>query len=171
MPWSICGGQGTICGSWFFPFFHHVGPREGTQVVRFGTKYLYPLSNLAELLRNFSFLCVKNISNPFYWLFGGFSSSSAINIHIWWCGNKKPFPKCTCPLHPLTTPALLPRTSQALVTVVLLFPQVNSSAFTQRWEHVGTCGFVFLCRQQNASQFYPCYYKWQIFILLCPNMY
>lgn len=36
---------------------------------------------------------------------------------------------------------------------------------------VGTCGFVFLCRQQNASQFYPCYYKWQIFVLLCPNMY
>lgn len=136
MPWCICGGQGTICGDWFSPSFHHIGPREGTRVVNLGTKYLYPLSHLAELLGNLSFLCVKNIPNPFYWLFGGFSSSSAIDI-LWWCGTKKPFPKCNCPLHPPTTPALLPRTSQAPVTMVLLFPQVSSSAFTQKYEHVG----------------------------------
>lgn len=122
MPWCICGGQGTICGVWFFPSFHHVGPREGTRVVNLGTKYLYPLNHLAELLRNFSFLCVKNIPNPFYWLFGGFSATSAIGI-LWWYGNKKPFPKCICPLHPPTTPGLLPHTSQALILWFYSFPR------------------------------------------------
>lgn len=40
-----CGGQGTTCRCQLSPF-NHVVPRDQTQVIRLGSKHLYPLSHL-----------------------------------------------------------------------------------------------------------------------------
>lgn len=46
MPQHTWCCERTTSKSWFS--FHHVGPRDGTQVLKLGGKCLYPLSHLAD---------------------------------------------------------------------------------------------------------------------------
>lgn len=61
MPWPMCSGQRTTCvGS----FFYFVGFRVLSQVVSFGSKYLYLLNNFTGLWRKKSETLEKNFILP-----------------------------------------------------------------------------------------------------------
>lgn len=49
--WHSCGGQKTTCDNQFS--LKCLGPRDDTQAVRVGGKYLYKLSHLAGLRKTF----------------------------------------------------------------------------------------------------------------------
>lgn len=63
-----CESQRTTFRSWFS--FHYRGPRDGTQVLRFGSRYLYPLSHLTGL--HYVFWCCLNLD-------------MCLNACVWFC--------------------------------------------------------------------------------------
>lgn len=53
VPWTMCGGERTTCGIWFFSFYHGVGSTDGILVIRLDSMHvkLYCLSLLPVLKR------------------------------------------------------------------------------------------------------------------------
>lgn len=42
VPWTMCGGERTPCGIWFFSFYHGVGSTDGALVIRLGSMHVKP---------------------------------------------------------------------------------------------------------------------------------